>query len=218
MRRFAAGVLCCIVALTACSEEEKLLKEKALLLDAFVFASDNIEDGKLEKFRFQPWKREVSGQTISFWTVGRNSYGFSDDETNKLTKNSKYVRYTEKISSPENCMFRKESHAEFSSGDSTTDFGVYDMGQDIVIFNLAKAYQFEILYDPPSADLNVRGPGVTCDPDGSCSNEWSKQIFPEDYWSYDQKPPSVLRREKAVELISPTFPTRREKLTISAQA
>lgn len=205
MKNFLWRCLCCIAALTACSEE-KLSKEKVLLLDAFVFASDNIEDGKLDKFRFQPWKREVSGQTISFWTTGRNSYGFSDDETNKLTKNSKYVRYTEKISSPQNWVFRTESHAEFSKGDSTTDFSVYDNGDGIVIFNLAKAYQFEIVYDPPSADLHVSGPGVACGPDGSCSNEWHKQIFPEDYWSAEEKPPSVLRREKAVELIRKACP------------
>jgi len=205
MARARAVLLSCAIALAACSEE-RLSNEKAQILDAVVFAFDNVEDGKQEKFRFQPWRREVAGQTITFWTVGGHDYGFSDDETNKLTKDSKFVRYTEKISSPENCVFRKESHAEFSKGDSTTDFSVYDMGQGTIIFNLAKAYQFEIQYDPPSADVRVKGPGVVCGLDGSCANEWSKQIFPEDYWSYNEKPPSVLRRDKAVELIKKVCP------------
>ena len=87
-------VLCCVGALTACSD--KLSKEEADMLDAVIFALDGVEDNAREKHRLVPWKREITGRTIEFETLGRNSYGFSDDETNAKTKNSSFVRYIEK--------------------------------------------------------------------------------------------------------------------------
>jgi hypothetical protein len=195
-----------LTALLLAGCEQELSNEKVGLLEAVVFAFDNVENNQQEEHRLRPWKREMAGQTIVFSTLGRNSIGTSDEETNAKIRDSSFIRYTEKISSSEKCVFRRESLMEFSKGDSTTDFSVYDMGSGTVIINLMNAYRFELVYDPPEANINLQGPSVACYNDGSCVNLWDKVIFPEDYYSYNDKPPSVLRRERAVELIKKVCP------------
>jgi hypothetical protein len=197
MRR--AGLLLVTLLLGGC--EQKLAKEELELLDAMVFAINNVEDNTQEKHKLAPWKRTVEGRAVTFVTLGRHSYGFSDDELNKMLRNSSYVRYTERISSPEKCIFHLESKAELSKADSTADFSVYDMGSGTTIFNLNNTTKFEIDYSRPDANAVFEGPAVACWVGHWCTNTWTKQIFPEDYYSYDEKPPSVQRRDKAVELI-----------------
>ena len=98
------------------------------------------------------------------------------------------------------CVIRKRSVRDWSKGGSDTEFGAYTTVDDAT-FDLNKAYRFEIMLEGPTADPHIEGPAVACSPDGACSNSWSKQIFPEDYYSYDVRSPSVLRRDKALEQI-----------------
>jgi hypothetical protein len=197
--------LCCVFSVVACGRNT-ISKEDEQLLDAFVFAAYNVEEGQIENYRLWSWRREIVGDKIVFTNLGKHSYGFSDDETNKLTANSKFVRYQYIVSMLKKCLVRSEAHAEFSNGDSQTEFAVYEMGEGIGLFDLSKAYFLKIEFSGPSADFTIKGPGVVCTPSGQCMNEWSKQIFPEDYWSYDKRPPSVLRRDKAVELLRKACP------------
>lgn len=199
----AALVVTALLALCGCSEE--LSKEEGELVDAFVFALDGFEENTLEKNTLQPWKRTVTGRTVEFATVRNNSIFFSSDELNAKTRPSKFIRLSETITPLERCIFKKVSKQDWSKGASNTEFGAYTTTGDLT-FNLNKAYRFEIVIEGPSADAHIEGPAVICGTDGACGNEWSKQIFPEDYWSYDVRSPSVLRRDKAVELIKKACP------------
>ena len=79
----------CIFALAACTKQ--LSRQEIELLDAMIFGLEGVEDTDQQKHRLYPWKREVIGREVYFWTIGRNSYGFSDDEMNKKTKDSRFV-------------------------------------------------------------------------------------------------------------------------------
>ncbi len=137
--------------------------------------------------------------------MGRNAYGFSDDNLNKKLQDSEYILHTEKISSPENCVFRKESLEQFSKGNSKEDFSVHDMGAGVLILNLNNAYTFDLDWRGPQAFAILRGPAVVCNAKGECGNDWEHVTYPEDYYSYE-KSPSFLRREKALAVIKKACP------------
>jgi hypothetical protein len=122
VRRWSIALLALL--LVGC--EQELLKEKVDLLEAVMFTVEGIENNIQQQHRFEPVRRTIVGQTIMYTSMGRNSYGFSDDSMNKKVGDSSFVRYTEKISSLENCVFRKESLVEFSKGNSKEDFSVHD--------------------------------------------------------------------------------------------
>ncbi len=199
-----AVTLSTLVLLGGCKQE--LSKDKIELFEAVMFAFNGMENNTQEKYRSQPWKRTIVGQTIEYVTFGDNSYGFSDDKINAKTRDSSFVRYTEKISSPETCVFRMESLKEFSKGNSKEDFSAYDMGRGTIILHLMNAYSFEMQYEYHTANVHLQGPGVVCDLKGECANEWEQTVYPEDYRSPDDKPASAIRREKAIELIKKVCP------------
>lgn len=201
MRRLSC--LVALLVLAGCTE--KLSKEEGDLVDAFVFALENFEENTHPKFTLQPWKRTVTGRMVEFATVRNNSIFFSDDALNAKTRPSKFIRLSETITPLEKCVFKKVSVQDWSKGASNAEFGAYTSRSEL-IFDLNKAHTFEIVLDGPSADAHIEGPAVVCDTEGSCANEWSKQIFPEDYYSYDVRSPSILRRDKAVELLKKACP------------
>jgi hypothetical protein len=124
---------------------------------------------------------------------------------NDKLRGSAYILHTQKISSPENCVFRKEGREEFSRGDSKTDFGVHDMGVGVLILNLNNAYKFDLDWRPSQAYSILRGPAVICNGTGQCGNDWEHVTYPDDYYS-SEKPPSFVRREKALALIKKACP------------
>lgn len=202
--------MCCVGALSACSEQPaKLSKEEIELLDAVTFALTGIEDNTKEKYGLTPWIREVVGRNIEFGLISKNGIGTSDDETNKIIRKSSYVRYVQRISSPEPCVFRREDLTQFSKGDSQEDFAAYSMRNDLdpSTFNLANAYRFELEFDFGQGNISLRGPAVVCWRWGSCENYWNKMFDAGYDWDRaDHKPLSVLRRERAIALIKKTCP------------
>jgi hypothetical protein len=201
MRRQAVAFLALLLG--GC--EQQLPKDKVDLLEAVVFAIDGIENNTQQKFRFEPVKRTIVGQTIVYTSMGNNAYGFSDDKLNDKLKNSQFILHTEKISSPDNCVFRKETKEEFSKGTSKDDFSVHDMGAGVLIINLNNAYKFDLDWRPGQAYIILRGPAVVCNDMGQCGNDWEHVTYPEDYYSSD-KPPSFVRREKALAVIKKACP------------
>jgi hypothetical protein len=204
--RHVAILLTASMLLTGC--EQELSKDKIDLLEAVMFAFNGIENNTQEKFRFQPWKRTIGGQTIEYVTFGNNSYGFSDANLNAKTKDSSFVRYTRKISSPETCVFYMQSVEEFSKGNSKEDFSAFAGGHEDDILHLMNAYRFEMIYDLEFHTSNVylEGPAVVCDLKGSCQNAYMQTGSPEDDRSSDEKPAKFARREKAVDLIKKACP------------
>jgi hypothetical protein len=202
MQRVAI-LLAALVLLGGC--EQELSKEKVDLLEAVMFTIEGIENNIQQKFRFEPVKRTIVGQTVVYTSMGENSYGFSDDKLNDKLKDSRYILHTEKISSPQNCVFRKESKEEFSKGNSKEDFSVHDMGAGVLIIDLNNAYKFDLEWRGPQAFAILRGPAVICNDTGQCGNDWERVTYPEDYYSYE-KSPSFLRREKALALIKKVCP------------
>src|SRR5579864_727058 len=134
------GLLSCIGALTGCTE--KLSKEGTDLLDAIIFVSDDIEDHAKEDSWPEPWTRQVLGRTIEYTRRGRNDISSSNEDENKKIRNSSFIRYVERISSPEPCVFLRDSFIEFSKGNSQTDFSTYTMRNRLTAFtlNLAESY------------------------------------------------------------------------------
>jgi hypothetical protein len=204
------GVLCCVGVLAACSEQPpKLSKEEIELLDAVTFALTGIENNTKESYGLTPWIRQVAGRTVEFGLIGKNGIGTSDDETNKVIMNSSYVRYVQRVSSPEHCVFRREHLTEFSKGNSREDFTAYSMHDDLepFTFNLANAYRFELEWFYGQATISMQGPGVVCWRWGSCENSWDQTLdVAIDRDRPDYKPLVVLRRERAIGLIKKTCP------------
>jgi hypothetical protein len=107
MIRWWIEPLCCVGALTACTE--KLSMEEADLLDAMIFVSDDIEDHTKEDIWPEPWRRQIVGRTIEYSRRARNNIGSSDEAENKKIRDSLFIRYVETISSPEPCVFLRDS-------------------------------------------------------------------------------------------------------------
>jgi hypothetical protein len=206
MRRAWIGVLICIGALVACSDQTpKLSNEEVELLDAVIFALDGVEDNSIEKFRLVPWKRLVVGRTIEFSTLGNSSIYSSDDDFNAKTRSSKFIRYTKKITSPEKCVFRTESLMEWSKGDSTEEFTAYREDKTVTI-NLMNAYNVEMEYEYPTAAVFMQGPSVACTERLWCENWLRKSIDAESNWNSREKPHSIRRREGAIAFIKKACP------------
>lgn len=175
-------------------------------VDALVFALEGFEENTLPKHYLEPWRRTATGRTVRFTTIRNNSIFWSDDELNSKTRSSKFIRETEIVTPLEKCVFRKETTQEWSKGASKTEYAAYTSSSSAIL-DLNKAYRFEIVLEGPSADAHIVGPAVVCNADrSSCGNEWTKQIFPDDYFSYDVRSPSVLRRDKAIELLRRSCP------------
>src|SRR6266481_4486833 len=172
--RHVAILLTASMLLTGC--EQELSKNKIELLEAVMFAVNGIENNTQVKYRLS-WKRKIVGQTIEYVTFGNNSYGFSNPETNAKTKDSSFVRYTRKISSPETCVFYMQSVEEYSKGDSKEDFSAFAGGHEDDILYLRNAYRFEMIYDLQfhMANIYLEGPAVVCDLKGSCQNAYMQR-------------------------------------------
>jgi hypothetical protein len=206
MLRRCIGLLCCIGALTGCTE--KLSKEGADLLDA-IFVSDDIEDHPKEGTWLEPWTRQVLGWTIEYSRRGRNNIGSSNEDENKNIRDSSFIRYVERISSPEPCVFLRDSSIEFSKGDSQTDFSAYTMRNRLTAYtlNLAEAYSFELSFESGAVDITAQGPSVACSGWGFCENYWNRGFYAgEDEDRTDGKPVGVLRLERAIALIKKACP------------
>jgi hypothetical protein len=98
-------VVACVVA--ACSEQprQQLAPEELELSEALMFVLENVESNGITKYRFAPWKRVVTGRDIEYVSMGNNSIHSSDEDWNARTRNSKFIRYTEKISPLEQVCF-----------------------------------------------------------------------------------------------------------------
>jgi hypothetical protein len=207
MLRAWIGPLCCIAALTGCTE--KLSIEGAELLDAVIFVADDIEDHVQEDPWPEPWTRQVVGRTVEYSRRGRNEGAVSNEDDNKKLRDSSFIRYVERISSPEPCVFVRDSSIEFSKGDSQTDFSSYTMPNRPTAYtlNLAEAYSFELSFESGAVDITAQGPGVACSGRGFCENYWNRGFYTgEDEDRADRKPVGVLRLERAITVIKKACP------------
>ena len=197
-------LLCCAAALTGCTE--KLSKEGADLLDAMIFVADDIENHAKEDGWPEPWRRQVLGRTIEYSRRGRTDGAVSNEDGN-----SSFIRYVERISSPETCVFVRASSIEFLNGDSQTDFSVYTLRNRLTAYtlNLAEAYSFELSFESGAVDITAQGPSVACSAWGFCENYWNRGFYTgEDEDRADRKPVGVLRLERAIALIKKVCPAK----------
>ena len=196
------------LALTACfNEPPKLTKDEAQLLDAMMFVLEGKEDNTKDDYGLTPWRREVIGTVVELSKLGKNGIGTSDAAEQAKIKDSAYIRYVETISSPEQCVFRRESSIEFSKGKSETDFSAHTMQHETQVFSLANAHTFELLFDHGISNIHLEGPAVMCSGWGYCSNSFDKQFITAMDWDRDdRKSQEVLRRERAIELIKKSCP------------
>jgi hypothetical protein len=117
------GVLFGAAMLAACSDSaSKLSNDEEQVLDAMMFLFSGIEDNTKDDWGLTPWRREVRGRSIEFSKLGKNGIFSSDEEENRKIRQSTYVRYLERISLKEPCVFHFEDITEFSKGESLEDF------------------------------------------------------------------------------------------------
>jgi hypothetical protein len=210
MGREWIGLLCSVVALTACTE--RLSKEEAELLNAMVFVWTGIEDNTRDGVS-TPWRREVRGRSIEFsrvaclWVEGCTRIGFSDEETNRIIRKSSYIRYVQRISLTGPCTFKMEDEDKYSKGDSQQDFSSYETHGLPYTYNLANAVKFEVSFDLGVGHVYLQGPAVACYDVNACENDQEKMFdAPMDFDRPDRKSLPVLRRERAVEFIKKSCP------------
>ncbi|WP_461316847.1 hypothetical protein [Bradyrhizobium embrapense] len=168
---------CSAIALTGCFERTpKLSQDEEKLLDATTYLFTGLEDNLDETSgKGMPWQRSVKGRAIDYWRITTNGIGFSDDEMNRKTRPSRYVRYTYRVSSPEPCSFAFEDITEFSKNDSQEDFSAYSMHNqgNGITFNLGNAHTFQFEEDGWSTYLRIVGPRAVCYASGGCENAWN---------------------------------------------
>lgn len=74
-------------------EDEKLFEA---VMHLFTGLEDNLND---TDGKGMSWQRAVKGRSVEYWRVGKNGIGFSDDEMNRKTRDSRYVRYVYRLTS-----------------------------------------------------------------------------------------------------------------------
>ncbi len=182
MRSPWKGMLFAVAVLAACSDSSpKLSKDEEEVLDAMMFLFTGIEDNTKDDWGLTPWRREVKGRSIEFTKLGKNGIGSSDAEENRKIRQSTYVRYLERISLKEPCVFHFQEIDEFSKGDSTEDFSwhSYTNALNTHIFNLANAYEFKLNVKEAEysrAVIEMAGPRVICEEFGYCESTWDSTI------------------------------------------
>jgi hypothetical protein len=210
------GLMLVGLATADCSEQprQQLSPEELELSGALMFVLEGVENNGIAKYRFGPWKRQVVGRDIEYVSMGNNSVHSSDEEWNAKTRDSKFIKYTHKISPQDRCVFRRSSVQAWSKGDRKEDFTALVEGGDWVDPNsfetiyLMNAYRFDITWDAdsyPEGDVALEGPGVVCK-DNECGNEWGLLFHPDDVIGSKEIPVSVVRRRKALELVKKACP------------
>jgi hypothetical protein len=66
-----------LVLLGGC--EQELSKAKVDLLEAVMFTIEGIEKNTQQKFRFEPVKRTIVGQTVVYTSMGKSAVGSAAD-------------------------------------------------------------------------------------------------------------------------------------------
>jgi hypothetical protein len=155
----------------------KLSQEDERLFEAVIYLFTGLEDNLDETDgKGMPWQRAAKGRGIEYWRVGRNGIGFSDDEMNRKTRDSRYVRYVYRLTSPDRCVFSFDDVTEFSKGDSQEDFSTYSSTNmlNTMTFNLANAHTFAFDDDGFGTPyIRLLGPRVMCHGPNFCENVWN---------------------------------------------
>jgi hypothetical protein len=176
-----------------------------------MFLFSGIEDNAKDDYGLTPWRRDVKGRSIEFSMIGKNGIFSSDDEENRKLRQSTYVRYLERITLEEPCVFHFEEINEFSRGDSREDFS-FNSSKNLLntdIFNLASAHKFELNVedgDLARAVIEIEGPRAECDEYGYCENEWNSSISGMSGRRFHGGAAENKRRLRAVELIKKMCP------------
>jgi hypothetical protein len=172
-----AAALCVAVALAGCFEREpKLSQDDEKLFEAVMYLFTGLEDNLDEtNGKGMPWQRALEGRRLEYRRIGKNGIGFSDDELNKKTRSSNYVRYVFRLTNPEPCTFTFEDIDQFSKGDSQEDFSAYSsasLGNNLT-FRFANAHTFVLEDDGFEVYVRMVGPRVVCTGDAYCENGWN---------------------------------------------
>jgi hypothetical protein len=209
--KIAIGTLC-VALLTACSDPAHTLsKDEEQILDAVMFLFTGVEDNTQVGSSPQTWRREVTGRSIEFSTITENKgIGFSDDETNRKTRQSAYVRDVQRITLEGACVFHIEILTEFSKGNSKEDFSGYSSkSANSITFNLANASNLKL----DAEDVHTRalialaGPRVACtDYGGYCENAWNSFDAGLDRNTFHGGEAENGRRQRALEFIKKVCP------------
>jgi hypothetical protein len=206
------GMLFGALILAACFDSaSKLSREEEQVLDAMMFLFSGIEDNTKDDGGLAPWRREVKGRSIEFSKLGKNGIGSSDEEENRKIRQSTYVRYLERISLKEPCVFHFEEIIEFSKGDSQEDFSWHSFknGLNTHIFNLANAHVFKLSVGAATFTkriIELEGPRVRCTEGGYCENAWNSLRSGMDFRRFNGGDAENIRRLRAMELIKKTCP------------
>jgi hypothetical protein len=172
------GAVALAIALSGCFESKSTLsQDDQKFLDAVMYFFTGLEDNLDETDgKGMPWQRAVKGRSIEYWRIGRNGIGFSDDEMSKKTRDSQFVRYINRLTSPEPCVFSFGDVTEFSKGDSKEDFSAYSSGNigNTMTFNLTNAHTFTFEDDGYGEPyVKLLGPRVMCLGPYGCENVWT---------------------------------------------
>ncbi len=197
------------LALTGCFESApKLSRDDERLLDAATYLFSGLEDNLDETGgKGMPWRRAVKGRAIEYWRISENRIGFSDDELNRKTSSSRYVRYSYRISSPELCSFTFEVMTEFSNRESQKDFSTFSMQDSAsgMTFNVGNAHTFQFEDDGWSPYLRIQGPRAVCYRSGGCENGWN-DVFSGLSLGRFSGSEQIDRRKKALAVIKNSCP------------
>jgi hypothetical protein len=124
-----------------------------------MYAFTGIEDNTKEEMS---WQRRANANVVEYWRTGKRTLYFFNDETSRRTRDSKYMRYTYRLTNPEQCVFSFQHKTEFSKGESLDDFSAYSF-IDTDKFNFANSHKFEFIDEGWRNYILLEGPRVFCD-------------------------------------------------------
>lgn len=168
----------CGLALAGCFEATpKLSQDEEKLLNAVMYLFTSLEDNLDETDgKGMPWQRSVQGRTLVYWRISKNGIYSSDPADNAKMRESTYVRYNHRLTSPEPCVFSFEEKTEFSKGDSQQDFSAHSYVNSLntMTFNLANAHTFTYEDDGYGEPyIKILGPRAVCRGPNFCENVWT---------------------------------------------
>ena len=134
------------VLILGCEKSQQISEEQAALLDAVAFLTNDFEEGRTSALGLPPMQRTVAGNTIEYVSIDHNpAIGDSESTFPESTfpRDSKFIKWIARVSSPQNCVFRIDSRSASSKGEASDAFS--DPSASVgTVYDLNKASRFEV--------------------------------------------------------------------------
>jgi hypothetical protein len=176
--------------------EGRLSSEEAGLLDAVAFVTGGQQEGAQPHGSETRWRRTVDEREVRYDSIRENA-GFG--EANDPHRDSRHVKVSVSISSPQKCVFKTVTMTAYSKGTSQQSFQA--PSNETTTFDFSKVQRFDI-EDGDQPSVVIEGKGWQCK-DSKCQD---KTTFAISAPRADDLPRVIESKRRAIDFVKKACP------------